>query len=424
MRLLVVSPMNNPEWESVDLVGYKHAAALAKLHRVTLVTEWLNREGHERAPRPFAETLFIRQSILGTAHRKLWLKLAPKGKHQLLMAFYAVVHLFFEWHAWRRLKPRLKAGEFDAVIRLTPVSPIVASPMAAWLRRIGVPFVYGPINGGLPWPKGFSQASEEREWISSLRDLAMLLPYSRSCRHDATAVIAGSRTTWGELQAQTRQQFFLPENGIDDDVVRERTDHNLDRPLRLVCLGRLVPIKAWDVAIAAAAPLIKATGARLRLIGDGPLEAELRELARTLGVADQVEFAGRLPHAQVMRELAQSDVLLFPSLREFGGGAVCEALATGAVPIVSDFGGPADLVRDHSGIRVPLENPEQHRQGFERALRELDGDRQRLRQLSIAGQADAREHLTWSGKARQTTAILRWAVDGGEPPNLLPPADA
>ena len=48
--------------------------------------------------------------------------------------------------------------------------------------------------------------------------------------------------------------------------------------------------------------------------------------------------------------MRSADVFLFPTLRDNGAGVVFEALASGAVPVVVDFGGPGDIV--HSGRRL------------------------------------------------------------------------
>ena len=78
-------------------------------------------------------------------------------------------------------------------------------------------------------------------------------------------------------------------------------------------------------------------------------------------------------------------MLVFPSIREFGGGNIFEALAMGVVPIVVAFGGPGDIVNPDVGYRVPLTNPDDVVAQMQRALSELDGDPDRLQQMSGAG---------------------------------------
>ena len=60
--------------------------------------------------------------------------------------------------------------------------------------------------------------------------------------------------------------------------------------------------------------------------------------------------------AETMQRLGAADVLVFPSIHEFGGAVVFEALAMGAVPVVVDFGGPGDIVHPEVGYKVSLTN--------------------------------------------------------------------
>ena len=76
-----------------------------------------------------------------------------------LTAFSYPFALAFEWGAWRRLRQRILAGEFDVVLRIIPMTAVLPSPFAFFLRKGPVPFVIGPINGGLPFVRGFSQAT-------------------------------------------------------------------------------------------------------------------------------------------------------------------------------------------------------------------------------------------------------------------------
>jgi hypothetical protein len=74
-----------------------------------------------------------------------------------LTAFSYPFSLAFEWRAWRQLRRRIFADDFDIVLRIMPMTPALPSPFAFFLRKGPIPFVIGPLNGGLPWPPGFGQ---------------------------------------------------------------------------------------------------------------------------------------------------------------------------------------------------------------------------------------------------------------------------
>ena len=104
-----------------------------------------------------------------------------------------------------------------------------------------------------------------------------------------------------------------------------------------MAIGRLVPQKGLDVAIRAFARA-DLPGARLAIVGEGPLEAELRALAQALGVAGRVDFAGYVADARPW--LDRSRVLLLTSRYEGYGAVVVEALAAGR-PVVATRCTPA-----------------------------------------------------------------------------------
>ena len=90
----------------------------------------------------------------------------------------------------------------------------------------------------------------------------------------------------------------------------------------------------------------------------------------------------------------------FPSVRDFGAGVVFEALATGAVPVVADFGGPGDIVNPEVGYKVPLTNESDFVAQMEKILTELAHNRDLLKRLRRQGMAYVRESLTWEAKAQ------------------------
>jgi len=296
------------------------------------------------------------------------------------------------------------------------------SPFAFFLRKGPIPFVIGPVNGGLPWPPGFRQLNNQKEWVSNLRNLYRYLPFARSTYRHAAAIIAASSQTYAEFAAYRDKLFFIPEPGIARSLCfGDSRSPEPGAKLDLIFVGGLVPRKACDLALRAAAPLLRSDLARFTVVGDGPERDRLEQLTRSLGIEKAVSFCGWISHAEVLRRLRSADVLVFPSVRDNGAGIVFEALGTGSVPVVADFGGPGDIVHSGVGYKVPLTNEIDIVSQMERILRDLAGNRDLLNRLRQQGMSYVREQLTWDAKAESVTRVLNWAVRRGPKPDLLPP---
>jgi glycosyltransferase involved in cell wall biosynthesis len=423
LRVLVLGPDCNPEQVSIPFVTYSHAAALAQLHDVTLVARSSVLDALRRAKAPFRAIEVIRTPLLDRifAWSFRWI-FKCNYDSQALTAFKYPFALAFEWRAWRQLRRRIFAGEFDVVLRLVPMSPVLPSPFAFFLRQGPIPFVIGPLNGGLPWPPGFTQLDNQREWISGLRKLYRFLPFARSTYRQAAAIIAASSQVYAEFAVYRDKLFFVPEPGIGRSVCSEDArGPKPDGKLELLFVGGLVPRKACDLALRAAASLLRNDSARFTVIGDGPERDRLEKLTADLGIGKAVSFCGWLDHKEVLKGMQSADVFVFPSLRDNGAGVVFEALASGAVPLVVDFGGPGDIVHPEVGYKVPLTDENNMVSQMEMILADLAGNRDLLNRLRQQGMAYARECLTWDAKARSTTRVLNWAVGRGLKPDLVPP---
>jgi glycosyltransferase involved in cell wall biosynthesis len=282
--------------------------------------------------------------------------------------------------------------------------------------------VIGPVNGGLPWPPGFSQANNQKEWVSGLRNLYRFLPFARGTYGNAAAIVAGSSQTYAEFARHREKLFFLPENGVRLSLCSgsmRRPDPG--RRLELIFVGGLVPYKGCDLALRAAAPLLRSSLAHFTVVGDGPERVRLEQLTRSLEIHNAVSFCGSLSHSETMQRMRSADVLVFPSVREFGGAVVFEAVAVGAVPVVADFGGPGDIVKPEIGYTVPLINESDMVLRMEKILADLAQNRDYLERIRQHGMSYARECLTWDGKAQTLTSIMNWALRRGPKPNLPPP---
>lgn len=142
---------------------------------------------------------------------------------------------------------------------------------------------------------------------------------------------------------------------IDVTALPPRNAISPDAPI--IAIGRLVPKKGYQVAIAALAMLPE--NIRLEIIGEGPEAAALREIARNLGVQERVTFLGFLPLNETLHRLAQARFLLHPAIQAEDGNAegtpqtILWAQAIGTPVIAGASGSITDIVtHEHSGLLV------------------------------------------------------------------------
>lgn len=115
--------------------------------------------------------------------------------------------------------------------------------------------------------------------------------------------------------------------------------------MELSVVGQCIRRKGVATAIEGLASL-RSYPWRLRIWGTGPDEPRLGRLVSSRGLADRVLFMGARPHAEVMAELAASDLLLLPSVFDAWGVVVNEALARGVPVVCSSNCGASILVAD------------------------------------------------------------------------------
>ncbi|MCC6142849.1 MAG: glycosyltransferase [Candidatus Hydrogenedentes bacterium] len=415
LRVLLINESANPEWPSVPLVGWRHGAALHQLVDAHTVTQIRNRDEILRAGwQEGREFTVIDSEAAARPLYQLGERLrggAGKG-WTTSMAFMAFAYYYFEHLVWKQFGSAIRLGSYDIVHRITPLSPTIPSPIARHCADAGVPFIWGPINGGVPWPDGTDDVRwREREWLSYVRSAYKLLPAYGGTRRFAAAIAVASRATEQQLNSDCHGKcVYIPENGLDDTVLAAPAEKASSPPLRIIFVGRLVPYKGAEIALEAAAPLLAAGQATLDIIGDGPEAESLRNLAQLRELGSGITFHGWLDHDEVLSRMAQAHVLAFPSIREFGGAVVIEAMALGAVPIVVDYAGPAEVVTGGTGFRVPL-GPRpvligRYREIFEQLLKEPAT----LAAMAAAGRQRIADYYTWQKKARQTVEVYRWVL--------------
>jgi glycosyltransferase involved in cell wall biosynthesis len=192
------------------------------------------------------------------------------------------------------------------------------------------------------------------------------------------------------------EQYVAIPSGVDTARLRARAGERgaARRQLGLpadaavvVGVGRLVPVKGFDVLVRALPPLRAAVPAvQAVLVGDGPEREAIEGLARSLGVADRVRISGAV--GDVVPYLSAADVLAAPSRNEGMGRALIEAMALGVPVVGSRVGGiPSVLGEGEFGRLVPPDAPE----ALADALRALLEDERGRTELGTLGRKRAEE---------------------------------
>lgn len=424
-RVLILAEAANPEWVSVPLVGWSLARALSRKAEVHIVTQSRNRDAFLRAGLQEGQdfTAVDSESIARPLWRLATILAGGGGQGWTIQqAVNLIAYPYFEYLVWKRFHQRIKRGDFDVVHRMTPLSPVLPSPMAEKCRKAGVPFVLGPLNGGVPWPEGFEQEMKrEKEWLSRLRGARRWVPWRKGTMR-ADAILAGSQQALFDLPTRARQRaIYLPENGVDPARFSQLAQH--DNALFRACfIGRLVPLKGVDMLLTAAAPLLRAGRMAIDIIGDGPSMAELKRQASEL---PGVHFHGWKPHNEVQAIASQCSVLAFPSIREFGGGAVLEAMALGLCPVVLDYAGPSELVTRETGYKVPMGSRNEVVAALGEQLTHCADHPLEVRAKGLKARERVRTLFTWEVKASQVMQVYDWVLNRRkDKPSFFPlPAD-
>ncbi|MEO1593028.1 MAG: glycosyltransferase family 4 protein [Cyanobacteria bacterium J06632_22] len=370
LRVLLIMHECNPDWTSVPLVAYQYYRTIRELAEVTVITHGRNREALSR-PFPKDRIIYIDESAAIERYFKYVVDpltvLAGNRVWQLYTALTYPVYAEFNQGVYTRMKDEVAAGKFDIVHAITPMMPRYPVKLSQVCQQHGVPFVLGPINGGLPYPESFRDvASKDLAYFSALRALGRhLIPDYRETYRRADQILAGSSYTMGLVQdllgvEDERIQLFF-ENGINQSFVKTmRRRKSPDEQVNLLFVGRLVALKGADMLLNAIAALPQALQQQinLRIVGDGVERSNLEAQSIALNLQSCVEFTGWVEQGEILGQYAWADVFCFPSIKDFGGAVVMEAMAAGLPCVAVNYGGVGEYITPETGFTVDPDSRE------------------------------------------------------------------
>jgi hypothetical protein len=129
LRILVLAPDCNPDSVCGPLISYSRSEALAQLHDVTLAIRSPYEDPVRGRQVPFRTIEVVRMPLLERVYSWSLRRIFDNDfRNQAWTAFGYPFSVAFERIAWRQMRNRIIAGEFDAVLRLSPITVVLPSP--------------------------------------------------------------------------------------------------------------------------------------------------------------------------------------------------------------------------------------------------------------------------------------------------------
>jgi glycosyltransferase involved in cell wall biosynthesis len=319
-----------------------------------------------------------------------------------LLQFMGGLHLYaylWQWAAYIAAQRLHRQVRFDLAHHLTYTNDWMASVIGALLP---VPYVRGPGGGAHRIPRSFLQQFSFRSQLAEhTRSFGQWLfrhdPFFLLGQSRAKTIIACNHEAVKGVAAQWRHKVkLLSVNGISQDEMAPSHPHVRSEKFQVLSAGRLVPLKAFDLAIRAFKALAdKYSSTDFTIVGDGPELEALERLIHDLRLEGRARIEKWMPRERLLAAMRDCDVFLFPSLRDGGGLVIIEAMAAGKPVIGLDLGGPGLHIVEGCGIKIPARSPDQVVRETAAALELLLNNQTLCERLGSGARQRAAEVYDW-----------------------------
>ena len=394
MKILLSAYSCGPRQGSEPGVGWNSVLQAARFHEVWVLTHDEGREGIAAAvaKEPLPNVHFFYLDLPSWA---LFWKKDRRG--QRLHYYLWQLGAYF---LGRRLHRQIG---FDLIHHVTFVQYSVPS----FLALLRVPFIWGPVGGAESAPPAFwwsfSLRGKAFELVRSLgRKVGEYDPFVRRTARKALLGLATTEETARQMRMLgCRRVSVHSEAGLSREEIRylSSVPFRQNSPFRLLSVGRLAHWKGFHLSVRAFAEFHRQfPGSEYWLFGEGPESERLRKLAQRLGVAESLTFWGKVPRQELLKKLADCDVLIHPSLHDSGGWVCLEAMAAGRPVVCLDLGGPGLQVTENTGIKVKATTAAQTVADLAKAFLRLAEDPELRVRIAGASRRRVEDHFDWVGK--------------------------
>lgn len=272
-------------------------------------------------------------------------------KNSYFYFFFWQVGLFFF------VKNLTKKFSFDYIHHVT----FVGIRIPSFLHLLKIPFIFGPISGGINIKKNLRKSFTFKEKIFEyLRDLSnFYIPYSpliNLCFKRSKKIFVADKETLKLIPLIYKKKTSLL-LGIGSKLNKKIKINNFKKKIFRICfVGRLLSIKGIIISLKTIKKLKDKHKLIFEIAGSGPLKNKIIKFISENNLKNIVKLKGNLEKKKLVKLYKNSDILLFPSLRDSGGLVILEAAMHDTISAVLNVGGPDQLVDNKTGIKISILN--------------------------------------------------------------------
>ena len=235
-------------------------------------------------------------------------------------------------------------------------------------------------------------------------------PFLRWAIRTADAVTANSTHTVKAIQKIYDRPVTIVPFGTAAGAYSESDQPKPDGTKHLLVVGRLVERKGIPYLIEAVGILARQLPVHLNIVGSGPDEPHLKELARAQGLEQSITFHGRVSQDELIRQYNRCDAFVLPAIVDSRGDTeglgvvIIEAMSYRRPVVASGVGGIVDLViNEQTGLQVPPKDS----QALARAIARVLTDPDLAQRLGRAGYDHVQQNYSWPAIIKRLDDMYR-----------------
>jgi glycosyltransferase involved in cell wall biosynthesis len=393
----------NPYKGSEDGMGWNAIYQIARFNKVIAVTRENNRSQIEKYMFENPDSIYENIQFLYfdlPSWTRFW-----KKKSRGAMLYY--------W-MWQRSIPsfvRKQKVECDIVHNLNFHNDWTPS----YLYKLGLPFVWGPIGHHPLIPAQYLKPYKKDYYLKDRLTWAikkLFWKYSGNLKKsilNASHILCMNKSVAEVISLSDKDYSIIPSVATEDNGYNQNP--NTDK-FKLISVGRLVPLKGFDLSISAFAKFLEhrndeeKNNCELVIVGSGPEKCFLENLVKKKNISQYVKFIDWIERRELLEIYNQVSAFLFPS-HEGAGMVVAEALSFGLPVICLDNCGPGEFIDDSCGIAIPEQDYSATIDELSTGITKLFKSPILLKKMGISARQRFEEHFNWNIRAEQFQSIYK-----------------